>query len=152
VWRLVFLNTFLQVFLCNTFSLLHILFLPYTNGLYMGMSGCVEVFVAYVRYFYLSSGKQQLMAWKSFEISLIPTCFRLNTYTQLLTNSIISFLSINIYTTACLQVEANLSIGRFRWPRHLRRLSATDWFVGSRILNPLRIWVFDCCVYSVFYK
>jgi len=50
------------VFLCSTFSLLHILLLRYTNGLYMGMSGCVEVFVAYVRYIYLSSGKQQLMA------------------------------------------------------------------------------------------
>jgi hypothetical protein len=35
---------------------------------------------------------------------------------------------------------------RSRWPCGLRRRSAAPWLLGSRARNPLRAWMFVCCV------
>ena len=55
---LYFSSLFLQVFLCSTYSLLHILLLPYTNEPYMGISGCVQASATYVVHIHLFCEEQ----------------------------------------------------------------------------------------------
>jgi hypothetical protein len=50
--------------------------------------------------------------------------------------------NMNIY---CDQTNSS---SRSRWPRGLRRRSATAWLLGSRLRIPMRAWMFLLCLYE----